>query len=71
MGEKRLNNTIFLMYLATDAYVRRHSLSRAEFMSLNEKYGLVKFIAECPDIFDPMTESEMVDELDEYIAHAA
>ena len=71
MGEKRLNNTIFLMYLATDAYVRRHSLSRAEFMALNEKYGLVKFIAECPDIFDPMTESEMADELDEYIAHAA
>ena len=71
MSEKRLNNTIFLMYLATDAYVRRHSLSRAEFMALNEKYGLVKFIAECPDIFDPMTESEMVDELDEYIAHAA
>ena len=71
MSEKRLNNTIFLMYLATDAYVRRHNLSRAEFMTLNEKYGLVKFIAECPDIFDPMTESEMVDELDEYIAHAA
>ena len=23
MSEKRLNNTIFLMYLATDAYVRR------------------------------------------------
>ena len=71
MSEKRPNNTIFLMYLATDAYVRRHSLSRAEFMALNEKYGLVKFIAECPDIFDPMTESEMADELDEYIAHAA
>ena len=71
MSEKRLNNTIFLMYLATDAYVRRHSLSRAEFMALNEKYGLVKFIAECPDIFDPMTESEMADELDEYITHAA
>ena len=50
MSEKRLNNTIFLMYLATDAYVRRHNLSRAEFMALNEKYGLVKFIAECPDI---------------------
>ena len=43
MSEKRLNNTIFLMYLATDAYVRRHSLSRAEFLALNEKYGLVKF----------------------------
>ena len=71
MSEKRLNNTIFLMYLATDAYVRRHNLSRAEFLALNAKYGLVKFIAECPDIFDPMTESEMADELDEYIDHAA
>jgi len=71
MSEKRLQNTIFLMYLATDAYMRRHNLTHGEFLALNERYAIVKFIAECPDIFDPMTESEMVDELDEYIAHAA
>jgi hypothetical protein len=71
MSDKRLNNSIFLTYLATDAFIRRHSLSRSEFLALDAKYGIVKFIAECPDIFDPMTESEMADELDEYIAHAA
>lgn len=71
MTEKRLNNTIFLMYVATDAFIRRHSLSRSEFLALDEKYGIIHFIAECPDVFDSMTENEMVDELDEYIAHAA
>ena len=71
MSDKRLNNSIFLTYLATDAFIRRHSLSRSEFLALDAKYGIVKFIAEFPDIFDPMTESEMADELDEYIAHAA
>ena len=71
MSEKRLNNTIFLMYLATDAYMRRHNLSRTEFLALDSKFGIVKFISECPDIFDPMTETEMADELDEFIAHAA
>lgn len=71
MSEKRLNNTIFLMYLATDAYMRRHNLSRMEFLALDSKFGIVKFISECPDIFDPMTETEMADELDEFIAHAA
>ena len=43
------------MYLATDAFIRRHSLSRAEFLALDDKFGIVSFIAECPDIFDPMT----------------
>ena len=71
MSEKRLNNTIFLMYLATDAYIRRHNLSRMEFLALDSKFGIVKFISECPDIFDPMTEMEMADELDEFVAHAA
>ena len=71
MSEKRLNNTIFLMYLATEAYIRRHNLSRMEFLALDSKFGIVKFISDCPDIFDPMTETEMADELDEFIAHAA
>ena len=68
MSDKRHNNSIFRMYLATDAFIRRHSLSRLEFLVLDAEYGIVRSIAECPDIFDPMTESEMADELDEYIA---
>jgi len=71
MSEKRLQNTIFLMYLATDAYMRRHNLTRDEFLVLNGRFAIVKFIAECPDVFDSMTEEEMADELDEYVAHAA
>ena len=51
--------------------MKRHGLTRREFLSVNERFGIVKFIADCPDIFDSMTESEMADELDEYVAHAA
>jgi len=43
---------------------------RTEFLALDDKFDIVSFFAECPDVFDPMTESEMADELDEYIAHA-
>lgn len=71
MSEKRLNNSIFLMHLATEAYMRRHHLSRREFLVLNAREGLIKFIANCPDIFDAMTDEEMADELDAYIDHAA
>lgn len=71
MSERRLQNTIFLMYLATDAFMRRHGLTRSEFLALDARHSIVKFIGECPDIFDSMTETEMVDELDAYIAHAA
>jgi len=51
--------------------MRRHNLTRSEFLSLNDRFAIVKFVAECPDVFDSMTEAEMADELEEYITHAA
>ena len=71
MSEKRLNNSIFLMHEASTAFIRSHALSMAQFFELDRKYDIIGFIGRCPDVFDWMSEAEMVQELDEYIAHAA
>ncbi|MCD8300123.1 MAG: DUF3791 domain-containing protein [Clostridiales bacterium] len=68
MSEKRLNNTIFLMYLVTDNYCRAHNISAREFLSLDKKYDILNYVAECPDIFDSMTNDEMVEEIEQYVS---
>ncbi len=68
MSEKRLNNTIFLMYLVTSNYCRRHNLSTEDFLTLDEKYEILNYVAECPDVFDSMTNEEMVDEIEQYVS---
>lgn len=69
VSERRLNNSLFLLHLATEAYRRRHNLTRQELLDRDSRYHIFNFITECPDIFDSMTESEMVDELDQYVEH--
>lgn len=54
MSEKRLNNTIFLMFLVTENYKKKHNLSSEEFLKLDDKYAILNYVSECPDIFDSM-----------------
>ncbi len=54
MSDLRLNNSIFLMYLATEEYKREHNITSLQFLDLDKKYG--------------MTKPEMASEIDEYIA---
>ncbi len=68
MSEKRLNNTIYLMYLVTEKYKNAHSLSTEDFLALDDKFHIINFVGECPDIFDSMTPQEMVKEIDQYVA---
>lgn len=70
MTDRRLNNSIFLMHLVSDAYRRRHGLTSEEFLDRDSRYHILHFISECPDVFDSMTEPEMADEVDQYVAHA-
>lgn len=67
MSEKRLNNTIFLMYLVTENYCKKHNLSREEFIKLDDKYAILNYISECPDIFDNLNNDEMVVEIEQYV----
>ena len=70
MSDKELNNTIFLMYLVTEYYKKAHSLTNEQFLELNSKYGILRFVSECPEIFDCMSAQEMVEEIDRYVANA-
>lgn len=70
MSEKRLNNTIFLMFLVTRKYCKKHNMSTEEFLELDKKYDIINYVAECPDVFDSMTNEEMIEEIEQYIAQA-
>ena len=70
MSEKRLNNTIFLMYLVTENYCKKYGLTPEDFLKLDERYAILNYVAECPDVFDSMTESEMVEEVEQYVLQA-
>ena len=44
MSEKRVNNTIFLMYLVTESYRKKYGLSRQEYLQLDKKYKILNYI---------------------------
>lgn len=68
MSEKRLNNTIFLMYLVTENYCKKYNISTDEFLSMDEKYAILNYVSECPDVFDSLTAEEMVEEVEQYVS---
>lgn len=68
MTEKRLNNTIYLMFVITRQYCRVHSISTEEFIELDKQHNILNLVSECPDIFDCMTKDEMVEEVDRICA---
>jgi len=67
MSDKRLNNSIYLMFLISGAYCSAHGLSNAQFLELDRRHGILNYIGECPDVFDLMSEDEMVREVDAYV----
>ena len=45
-------------------------MSTEEFLELDKKYDIINYVAECPDVFDSMTNEEMIEEIEQYIAQA-
>ena len=45
MSEKRINNSIFIMFLLTGAYCSAHNMTTAEFLALDEKYSILNYVA--------------------------
>ena len=37
---------------------------------ITKKYKILNYISECPDVFDSMTEAEMVEEVDQYVSES-
>lgn len=56
------------MYLVTENYRRKHHMSVEEFIKLDKEYDILNYVAECPDVFDCLTDSEMVEEIEEYVS---
>ena len=69
MSDKRINNNIYIMYLVTENYKKAHSLTTEQFLDLDQKYHIINFVGECPDIFDSMNNKEMIEEIDQYVAN--
>ena len=63
MSERRLNNSIFLMYLVSTNYMKAHKITKGDFEMLDKKYEILNYIVECPDIFDSLTDEGMVEEI--------
>ena len=64
----QLNNTIYLMYLVTENYKKHHSLTTEQFLELDDKYHIISFVGQYPEFFDSITPTEMVEEIDQYVA---
>lgn len=64
----RINNTIFLMHLVSDAYARHYRLSRNDFSRFDDQNHVLRYVSRCPDVFDALPEAEMVKEVDRYVA---
>ena len=49
-------------------YCREHNISTEDFLKLDEQYEILNYVAECPDVFDSLTDSEMVREVGRYVS---
>ena len=43
--------------------MKAHKMTKGDFEKLDKRYEILNYIAECPDIFDSLTEKEMVEEI--------
>ena len=70
-AELRVNNTIFLMHLGSGAYARAHHLTRSEFSHFDDRHHVLRYVSQCPDVFDALPEPEIVKEIDAYVQRCA
>ena len=66
-SEKRIRNTIYLMNTITDLYTSKHKIELGEFFELDNKIKLLKYVQECPDIFDGLPNEEMMEIVEEIV----
>ena len=67
LNDMRVANTVCLTHLAANAYARAHHLTRGEMLSFDDRYHVIRYVAQRPDLFDALPESRMVQELDAYV----
>lgn len=67
MSEKGLNNRIYLMHTCTQLYIKRTGISMADFLDLDKRYKILKYIKNCSWEFDGLPDDDMFHLLEEYI----
>ncbi|MDE6888989.1 MAG: DUF3791 domain-containing protein [Eubacterium sp.] len=68
LTEKRLNNTIYLIFHIAECFSSRHHMTKKEFLEFDKKYDILGYISECPDVFDSLTDDEIIEELERYVS---
>ncbi|MCD8201083.1 MAG: hypothetical protein LUD47_03340 [Clostridia bacterium] len=68
MTERRLNNTIFLMYLCLDIYCKAHDITARQFLELCKEHDIIHYVAECPDYYDSLPDFEKLEDMNEYFS---
>ena len=43
--------------------MKAHKMTKGDFEKLDKKYEILNYTAECPDIFDSLTDEGMVEEI--------
>ena len=43
--------------------MKAHKMTKGDFEKLDKRYEILNYIAECPEIFDSLTEEEIVEEI--------
>lgn len=67
-SEKQLNNTIYLMEVVSNAYMKKHRLNVNKFLKLDDEINLLKYISDNTWYFDEArTTDEMVRKAEEYV----
>ena len=56
------------MYLVTENYCKKYNISAKDFLKIDEKYAILNYVAQCPDVFDSLTNDEMVAEVEQYVS---
>ena len=65
-----LCNHIKRLHMPIEDYCKKHNLSTEDFLELDKKYEILNYVAECPDIFDSLTNMEMVEEIEQYVSES-
>ena len=67
-SEQQLNNTIYLMEVISNAYMKKHRLNVPKFFKLDNKVHLFKFISDNAWYFDELvSKDEMLRKAEEYV----
>ena len=67
MSAVKLNQVAHLQTEIAHAYMREHSLKPAEFVELDRKYNILRFIADGYEPFHLTGTQGVVDEVEDYI----